>query len=99
MSKIQKSRFKRSRSLGVSLYGEAKDAFNFKNYKPGQHGQSFHRKTSTYSIQLAEKQKLRFVYDIREEQFRRIFIHAANKKGDTGNNLIGLLESRLDAVV
>ncbi len=99
MSKIQKSRFKRSRSLGVSLYGEEKDAFNFRNYKPGQHGQDVHRKTSTYSIQLAEKQKLRYVYDIREEQFRKIFIKSSRQKGDTVTNLIAALEYRLDAVV
>ena len=99
MSKIQQSRFKRSRSLGVSLHGEAKDAYNFKNYKPGQHGQDVHRKISTYSIQLAEKQKLRFVYDIREEQFRKIFIKSSRQRGDTSNNLIAALEYRLDAVV
>jgi len=99
MSKIKKSRFKRSRSLGVSLHGEAKDAFNFKNYKPGQHGQDVHRKISTYSVQLAEKQKLRFVYDIREEQFRKIFIRSSRQKGDTSSNLIAFLEYRLDAVV
>ena len=101
MTKRLDSKFKISRRLGVSLWGSAKDPFQKRAYAPGQHGAGAKRKkTSDYGTQLREKQKLRGYYgNITERQFRRIYQEAARLKGDTGENLIGLLESRLDAVV
>lgn len=99
MSKIVKSKFKRSRTLGVSLWSKDNDAYNFRNYAPGQHGQSVMRKISPYSLQLRAKQRLRAYYNILEKQFRKIFIDAHRLKGDSGENLVSLLEMRLDAVV
>jgi len=94
-------KFKISRRLGVSLWGNAKDPFNKRGYAPGQHGVGNKRKkTSDYGTQLREKQKLKGYYaNITERQFRRIYQEASRRKGDTGENLIGLLESRLDTVV
>ena len=101
MTKRIDAKFKISRRLGVSLWGSAKDPFQKRAYAPGQHGAGAKRKkTSDYGTQLREKQKLRGYYgNITERQFRRIYQEAARLKGDTGENLIGLLESRLDAVV
>lgn len=71
-----------------------------KNYAPGQHGQSKRRaKLSEYGIQLQEKQKAKYTYGILERQFRKIFAQASRKQGITGENLLKLLESRLDNVV
>jgi len=67
--------------------------------KPGQHGQKSGMRTSDYGVQLREKQKLRRIYGILERQFRRYFAEAARRKGSTGENLLKLLESRLDNVV
>jgi small subunit ribosomal protein S4 len=93
-------KYKISRRLGVSLWGNAKDPFNKRGYAPGQHGVAKRKKTSDYGTQLREKQKLRGYYgNITERQFRRIYQEALRRKGDTGENLIGLLESRLDSVV
>jgi small subunit ribosomal protein S4 len=94
-------KYKISRRLGVSLWGNAKDPFNKRGYAPGQHGAAAKRKKpSDYGIQLREKQKLRGYYgNITERQFRKIYFEAVRLKGDTGENLIGLLESRLDTVV
>jgi len=100
VTKILKSKFKLSRRLGVNVWGGAKDPFNKKNYKPGQHGPLSVRKLSVFAKQLNAKQLLKGYYGrITEGQFRNIFAEAARMKGDTGENLIGLLESRLDAVV
>ncbi len=78
----------------------AKDPQNKKNYKPGQHGPLSIRKLSVFAKQLNAKQLLKGYYGrIREGQFRKIFDEAARMKGDTGELLIGLLESRLDAIV
>lgn len=100
MTKILKSKFKLSRRLGVSVWGDAKDPFNKKNYKPGQHGPLLVRKLSVFAKQLNAKQLLKGYYGrIREGQFRKIFNEAVRMKGDTGELLIGLLESRLDAIV
>lgn len=100
MTKIIQAKYKRSRSLGVSLWGRAKDAFNKRNYGPGQHGPSGMKKTSEYGKQLNAKQRLKGYYGgITEKQFRRIFAEASRLKGDTGENLIGLLERRLDAII
>lgn len=100
MTKRVSAKFKISRRLGASLWGDAKDPFNKRAYAPGQHGAAKRKKTSDYGTQLREKQKLKGYYaNITERQFRKIYTEALRRKGDTGENLIGLLESRLDTVV
>src|SRR5271154_621445 len=85
----------------MSLWGNAKDPFNKRGYAPGQHGAAKRKgKTSDYGTQLREKQKLKGYYgNITERQFRKIYHEASRRKGDTGENLIGILESRLDTVI
>lgn len=86
--------------MGENIWGRPKSPFNSRQYGPGQHGQRHKGKLSDYGIQLRAKQKLKGYYgDLREKQFRAIFNEANRRKGDTGENLIGLLESRLDAIV
>lgn len=100
MSKRVNAKYKISRRLGASLWGNAKDPVNKRAYAPGQHGVAKRKKTSDYGTQLREKQKLRGYYgNITERQFRKIYAEASRRRGDTGENLIGLLESRLDTVV
>ena len=100
MSKRIASKYKISRRIGESLWGRAKDPVNRRVYGPGQHGASRRRKLSDYGIQLQAKQKLKGYYgNITEKQFRRIYKEAVRLKGDTGEHLVGLLESRLDAFV
>lgn len=99
MTKIVKRKGRLSRRLGVNLWGRAKDPVAVKNYPPGQHGASGMKKQSDFGIQLLAKQKLRGYYQIGERQFRAIYKEANRRRGDTGEYLIGLLESRLDAVV
>ena len=100
MTKRLNSKHKVDRRLKVNLWGRPKSPFNTRAYGPGQHGQSRHGKPSDYGIQLQAKQKLKSYYgNINERQFRNIYKKAAMLKGDTGENLIGLLEKRLDAVV
>lgn len=101
MSKRISSKYKISRRLGVNLWGRDKDPFERKNYVPGQHGPVGRRRApSDFGTQLNAKQQLKGYYgNISEKQFRTIFKQAANMKGDTGENLIGLLERRLDIVV
>jgi len=100
VTKIVKSKYKISRRLGVSVWGRDKDPATKKNYRPGQHGPTFMRKVSDYGRQLNAKQLLKGFYGrIREKQFRKIFSEAVRSKGDTGENLVGFLESRLDSVV
>ena len=99
MSKRQQSKYKICRRLGVNLWGRPKSPTNRRDYRPGQHGQR-RRKPSDFGIQLAAKQRLRGYYgNITEKQFRRYYQTAGDRKGDTGENLVGLLERRLDAVV
>lgn len=99
MTKRLNSKYKIDRRLGVNLWGRPKSPINSRNYGPGQHGQR-RSKPSDYGLQLMAKQKLRGVYgNIGERQFRRFYQEAVRRKGDTGENLIGLLERRLDAVV
>jgi small subunit ribosomal protein S4 len=94
------AKYKVSRRLGASLWGNAKDPFNKRAYAPGQHGAAKRKKTSDYGTQLREKQKLKAYYgNITERQFRKIYHEAVRRRGDTGENLIGLLESRLDTLV
>ena len=98
-SKRVESKFKINRRLGVNLWGRAKSPLNRRDYGPGQHGQR-RKKPSDFGTQLMAKQKLKGYYgNISERQFRRLFTEAHRRKGDTAENLIGLLERRLDAVV
>ena len=100
MTKRISSKHKIDRRLKINLWGRPKSPFNTRAYGPGQHGQSRQGKPSDYGIQLQAKQKLKGYYgNINERQFRNIYKKAAMQKGDTGENLIGLLERRLDAVV
>ena len=99
MSKRLQSKYKINRRLGVNLWGRPKSPINRRDYAPGQHGQK-RKKLSDYGVQLVAKQKLKGYYgNITERQFRRLFQDATRRRGDTSENLIGLLESRLDAVV
>tara|TARA_B100000795_G_scaffold257926_1_gene231577 strand:- start:368 stop:985 length:618 start_codon:yes stop_codon:yes gene_type:complete len=100
MTKRISAKHKIDRRLKINLWGRPKSPFNTRAYGPGQHGQSRQGKPSDYGIQLQAKQKLKGYYgNINERQFRNIYKKAAMQKGDTGENLIGLLERRLDAVV
>jgi small subunit ribosomal protein S4 len=99
MSKRNESKYKINRRLGVNLWGRAKSPINRHDYGPGQHGQR-RKKPSDYGTQLAAKQKLKGYYaNIGERQFRRLYEEAARRRGDTGENLIELLERRLDTVI
>ena len=100
MTKRLNSKHKVDRRLKVNLWGRPKSPFNSRAYGPGQHGQSKQGKPSDFGIQLQAKQKLKSYYgNINERQFRNIYKKATMLKGDTGENLIGLLERRLDAVI
>ena len=100
MTKRINSKHKIDRRLKINLWGRPKSPFNTRAYGPGQHGQSRQGKPSDYGIQLQAKQKLKGYYgNINERQFRNIYKKAAMQKGDTGENLVGLLERRLDSVV
>lgn len=93
----------RREKLKLFLKGERcysdRCAFERRSYSPGQHGQARLRKSSDYAIQLREKQKVRRIYGILEDQFRRYFFMADRKKGVTGENLLQLLERRLDNTI
>ncbi|HEV7278313.1 MAG TPA: 30S ribosomal protein S4 [Devosiaceae bacterium] len=100
MSKRQESKHKIDRRLGENLWGRPKSPLNARAYGPGQHGQRRKGKTSDYGLQLRAKQKLKGYYgSITEKSFRKLYTEAARRKGDTGENLIGLLESRLASVI
>ena len=100
MSKRSSAKYKIDRRMGENIWGRPKSPVNKREYGPGQHGQRRKGKMSDYGIQLRAKQKLKGYYgDLTEKQFRRIYSEAERVKGDTGENLIGLLERRLDAVV
>jgi small subunit ribosomal protein S4 len=99
MAKREQAKHKIDRRLGVNLWGRPKSPLNNREYGPGQHGQR-RRKPSDYGIQLMAKQKLKGYYgNIGEKQFRKYYEEAGRRRGDTGENLIAILESRLDAVV
>lgn len=99
MSKRQASKHKIDRRLGVNLWGRAKSPFNKRETVPGQHGQR-RFKVSNFGQQLQAKQKLKGYYgNIGERRFHLYYVEATRRKGDTGENLIGILESRLDALV
>jgi small subunit ribosomal protein S4 len=99
MTKRLSAKKKFSRKLGGSLWGQAKDPHAKRNYRPGQHGAASKR-TSDYGNQLRAKQRMKFYYgNISERQFFNIFQEAGRIKGDSSENFVALLESRLDAVV
>ncbi|RWR50978.1 30S ribosomal protein S4 [Sinirhodobacter ferrireducens] len=100
MTKRTSAKYKIDRRMGENIWGRAKSPLNKREYGPGQHGQRRKGKLSDFGTQLRAKQKLKGYYgDLTEKQFRRIYGEAERVKGDTGENLIGLLERRLDAVV
>ncbi len=90
--------YKKSRRLGFSVSETGKELAK-KPYIPGEHGQARRKKLSNYGIQLQEKQKVRFMYGLNEKQFRKTFDKAGKMKGVHGENLLKLLESRLDNLV
>src|SRR5476651_523320 len=99
MTKRATAKHKIDRRLGVNLWGRQKSPVNRRSYGPGQHGQQ-RSKPSDYGIQLRAKQKLKGYYgNINERQFRRLYEEAVRRRGDTSENLIELLERRLDAAV
>ena len=100
MTKRISSKHKIDRRLKINLWGRPKSPFNSRAYPPGQHGQNKRGKLTDYGIQLQAKQKLKAYYgNINERQFRNIYRKALSKRGDTTENLIALLESRLDTVI
>lgn len=100
MSKRLSTKYKIDRRMGENIWGRPKSPVNRREYGPGVHGQRRKAKLSDFGIQLRAKQKLKGYYgDLTEKQFRRIYSEAVRVTGDTGENLIGLLERRLDAVV
>ncbi|HEY5337310.1 MAG TPA: 30S ribosomal protein S4 [Rhizomicrobium sp.] len=100
MSKRQSAKYKIDRRMGENIWGRNKSPVNKRSYGPGQHGQRRAKKLSDYGTQLQAKQKLKGYYgNITERQFRKYYTDASRRPGDTGENMIGLLESRLDTVV
>jgi small subunit ribosomal protein S4 len=101
MAKTKQSRGKLVRKFGENIFGNPKfdRLLNRKPYGPGQHAQSRRPKISNYGTQLQEKQKIKFMYGLLEKQFRITFKKAEKLKGETGTNMLQLLESRLDNVV
>tara|TARA_B100002019_G_scaffold234504_1_gene208718 strand:- start:255 stop:872 length:618 start_codon:yes stop_codon:yes gene_type:complete len=101
MAKINTPRGKLVRKFGENIFGNPKydKLLNRKPYGPGQHAQTRRGKISNYGIQLQEKQKIKFMYGLLEKQFRITFKKAERLKGETGTNMLQLLESRLDNVV
>jgi small subunit ribosomal protein S4 len=100
MTKRLNAKKKISRKLGASLWGQAKDPYAKRNYRPGQHGAASKRRLSDYGNQLRAKQRMKFYYgNISERQFFNTFTLASKSKGDVSENFIALLESRLDTIV
>ena len=100
MSKRNSAKYKIDRRMGQNIWGRPKSPVNRREYGPGQHGQRRKSKLSDYGVQLKAKQKLKGYYgDISEKQFRGVYEEAIRLKGDSGANLIGLMERRLDAVI
>tara|TARA_X000000368_G_scaffold219231_1_gene172968 strand:+ start:114 stop:719 length:606 start_codon:yes stop_codon:yes gene_type:complete len=98
MARYTGPKSKISRKYGEPIFGDTK-ALEKKPHPPGQHGRGRRRKKSEYAIQLAEKQKAKYLYGILEKQFRNMFDKATRKDGITGENLLQLLEARLDNIV
>ena len=100
MSKRQSAKYKIDRRMGENLWGRPKSPINSRSYGPGQHGQRRKQKISDFGLQLRAKQKLKGYYgNLTEKQFSLIYKEADRRKGNTSENLIALLESRLDAVI
>ena len=100
MAKREQAKYKIARRMGENIWGRPKSPVNRRDYGPGQHGQRRKGKLSDFGLQLRAKQKLKGYYgNISEKQFRRIYGEAVRLKGDTSENLIGLLERRLDALI
>ena len=100
MSKRHSQKYKIDRRMGENLWGRPKSPVNSRSYGPGQHGQRRKGKMSDFGLQLRAKQKLKGYYgEITEKQFKKNYTEASRMKGDTSQNLIGLLEQRLDMVV
>ncbi|AWD33252.1 30S ribosomal protein S4 [Candidatus Fokinia solitaria] len=100
VTKINTTKCKASRRFGANLTEKADDAYVKRNYPPGMHGRNGYKRSSVYGMQLRAKQMLKAYYcNITEKQFRGIYKKAAKMSGDVGENLIGLLESRLDVIV
>jgi small subunit ribosomal protein S4 len=100
MSKRANSKYKIDRRMGENIWGRPKSPVNKRSYGPGQHGQRRAKKLSDYGTQLQAKQKLKGYYgNITERQFRKYYQEASRRPGDTGENMVGLLETRLDTVI
>ncbi|NCY23943.1 MAG: 30S ribosomal protein S4 [Alphaproteobacteria bacterium] len=100
MTKRAESKYKINRRLGVNLWGRAKSPISKREYGPGQHGQRRKNKPTDFGVQLMAKQKLKGYYgNIGEKTFRKYYEEAVRRKGDTSENLIDLLERRLDCVI
>jgi len=101
MAKPSRIRGKLVRKFGVNVFGNPKydKLLNRKPYAPGQHGQTRRRRLSNYGVQLQEKQKIKFMYGLLEKQFKNYFTKAEKMSGETGTNLLQMLESRLDNIV
>jgi len=100
MTKRHEAKYKIDRRMGQNVWGRPKSPVNRREYGPGQHGQRRKGKLSDYGVQLRAKQKLRGYYgNISERQFRSIYEEAIRMKGDSGAQMIGLLERRLDALI
>ncbi len=98
MARYTGPRVRISRRLGVPIFGYSK-ALEKRNYPPGQHGPKMRRKFTDYALGLLEKQKLRYYYGLQERQFRRVYETALRKRGVTGEQMLRLLETRLDSIV
>jgi small subunit ribosomal protein S4 len=99
MARRTGAKHKLCRTAGVALCGSPKCPVHKRPYPPGQHGPNRRVKRSEYGTQLLEKQKLRYIYGVQEKQFRRYYDEAARRAGITGENLLQLLETRLDNIV
>jgi small subunit ribosomal protein S4 len=100
MSKRHSAKYKLDRRMGENIWGRPKSPINKRQYGPGQHGQRRKSKVSDFGLQLRAKQKLKGYYgNLTEKQFRKTYDDAARRKGNTSENLISLLEARLDAIV
>ncbi len=100
MSKRTSAKYKLDRRMGENVWGRPKSPVNRREYGPGQHGQRRKSKISDFGLQLRAKQKLKGYYgDVTEKQFRKVYAEAVRMKGDTSQNLIGLLERRLGVII
>ena len=99
MTKIKYAKFRLSRRIGKSVHGHPQDAINFRNYFCGQHGQTSIRKNSEYATQLIAKQAIKYHHNITEKQMHKYYLKATSMKGDANENLLVLLNRRLDITV